>query len=61
MAEKKGVTYNGIAFTPSAFDKKEADFIKHESHHGLSPEQLKEVYAAGTGKNAPSTEKEVTQ
>jgi hypothetical protein len=37
------MVYNGINFYPT--DKSEADFIEHEKHHGLSDDQLKEVYA----------------
>jgi len=37
--------YNGINFYEDACKgKTEAEFIAHESHHGLSEKQLKEVY-----------------
>jgi len=38
--------YNGIWFNAEwAKTKTEAEFVKHEGHHGLTVEQLKEVYA----------------
>ena len=38
--------YNGINFYEDACKAKtEAEFIAHESHHGLTEKQLKEVWA----------------
>jgi hypothetical protein len=40
------MVYEGVSFNEKFWKgKKEADFIKHESHHGLSEEKLKEVFA----------------
>lgn len=39
------MVYNGVKFTQVAVQgKTEAEFVEHESHHGLSAAQLKEVY-----------------
>jgi hypothetical protein len=41
----KTVTYNGISFNAEwAASKSEKDFVKHESHHDLTPKQLTEAY-----------------
>jgi hypothetical protein len=41
----KQVTYEGISFNAEwAASKSEKDFVKHESHHALTPDQLKEVH-----------------
>lgn len=40
------MNYNGINFyNENLKDKTEKEFIEHESHHGLTKEQLKEAYA----------------
>lgn len=40
------MVYNGVKFLPAAVEgKTEAEFIQHESHHGLTTAQLKEVYS----------------
>lgn len=40
------MVYNGVKFLPAAVEgKTEAEFIQHESHHGLATAQLKEVYS----------------
>ena len=40
------MVFNGIWFNEAwAKTKTEAEFISHESHHPLSKDQLKEVYA----------------
>lgn len=40
------MVFQGIGFNDEwAKTKTEAEFIAHESHHGLSEKQLKEVYA----------------
>ena len=40
------MVYNGVKFMQAAAQgKTEAEFVAHESHHGLSAAQLKEVYA----------------
>jgi hypothetical protein len=42
----KKVTFEGITFNASwAAGLKEAEFVKHESHHGLTAEQLKEAHS----------------
>lgn len=39
------MNYNGIKFNDAwVKTKTEAEFIAHESHHGLSEKQLKEAY-----------------
>lgn len=45
------MVYNGVKFMQAAAQgKTEAEFVAHESHHGLSAAQLKEVYAMLTPK-----------
>lgn len=42
----KVVTYNGISFNADwAATKTEKEFVKHESHHDLTADQLKEAYS----------------
>lgn len=39
------MVFNGVNFNAAYWKtKKEAEFIKHESHHGLSETQLKEAF-----------------
>lgn len=39
------MNFNGVNFNKEwAKTKTEAEFVAHESHHGLSEEQLKEAY-----------------
>lgn len=39
------MNFNGVNFNPAwAKTKTEAEFIAHESHHGLTEKQLKEAY-----------------
>lgn len=40
------MNYNGVSFVDAYWkDKTEAEFIAHESHHGLTDKQLKEAFA----------------
>lgn len=39
------MVYNGINFTEAYWKNKTLhDFLKHEKHHGLTEEQLKEAF-----------------
>jgi len=39
------MVFNGVNFNTEYWKTKtEAEFVKHESHHGLSETQLKEAY-----------------
>jgi hypothetical protein len=39
------MNYEGISFNSEwVASQKQGDFVKHESHHGLSVEKLKEVH-----------------
>lgn len=55
------MTFEGIGFNENYWKgKTEAEFIAHESHHGLSEKQLKEAFALINPKKAnkkPSDEK----
>lgn len=47
----KFISYQGIGFNQeSAASKTFAEFSKHEKHHGLSDEQLKEIWDVAKGK-----------
>ena len=40
------MTFNRISFNEKFWaDKTESEFVKHEAHHGLTDEQLKEAFA----------------
>ena len=54
------MTFENVTFNSEYLkDKKEHDFIKHERHHGLSVEQLKEAFAVIKGNTAtPEKKKE---
>ncbi len=40
------MNFNGVNFNEKFWaDKTEAEFVKHEAHHGLTAEQLKEAFA----------------
>lgn len=46
----ESLTYEGVSFNKSAIAKMSlADFQKHEAHHGLSDEQLKEAWQLARG------------
>ena len=51
--------YNGIHFYPTT--KTEAEFIKHEKHHGLTEAELKEVWALMNPKKKDKEEKKVSE
>lgn len=52
------MTFENVTFNAEYWrDKKEHDFVKHESHHGLSVEQLKEAFKIIKG-NTPQQEPE---
>lgn len=52
------VKYNGIAFNKEwVASKSLKDFSEHEKHHGLKPEQYKEVHDICTGKAKPEEPK----
>lgn len=58
------MNYNGVEFIDSwVKTKTEAEFIEHESHHGLTDKQLKEAYNLIVPKKKlsekPSDKKEV--
>jgi hypothetical protein len=45
------ITYEGIGFNKNwVASKSLKEFSEHEKHHGLSPEQYKEVHDLCTGK-----------
>jgi len=52
------MTFERVTFNAAYWkDKKEHEFIKHESHHGLSVEQLKEAFAVIKGNTATPEKK----
>lgn len=52
------MTFENVTFNAEYWrDKKEHDFIKHESHHGLSVEQLKEAFSIIKGNTATPEKK----
>lgn len=49
------MNYEGISFNSEwVASKKVGEFIKHESHHGLSADQLKDIHALCKAKHSKS-------